>query len=56
VVVEDGEGYVRLTTSTDGVIGDNAPPARIMDGLALQIRAAVMPCEPGYIIDWRFAP
>jgi two-component system, sensor histidine kinase PdtaS len=52
----DADGYIDMTVTTDGVLGVNVPPAKIMAGLALQIGATVLPTQDGTILQWRFIP
>ena len=45
---------VELRVSTDGVLGDDWPNAKLMAGLALQLDATVESPDIGTIIRWRF--
>jgi two-component sensor histidine kinase len=48
------ELQVEMRISTDGALGDSAPNAKLMAGLALQLGARVETPDPGSVILWRF--
>ncbi|MCX7324547.1 MAG: sensor histidine kinase [Hyphomicrobiales bacterium] len=55
-ITSDAAGYIAIAVATDGVLGPNLPPPKIMAGLALQIGAMVLPTGDGDILHWRFVP
>ena len=53
-LAELDELQVEMRISTDGDLGTNAPNAKLMAGLALQLAARVEDPDPGSVVRWRF--
>jgi len=50
------DGHLQLVVSTDGDLSAQAPPPKIVAGLAAQLEAMVRPRMPSEVVNWTFLP